>query len=107
VSNHVQDWNFDLRSYRKFFSKPEPSFEQISISKKIKRKRRSNSLTSHRSNNAKPQRIHHVRKVKIIDNYMSIAVKNSIDCYFWSISTLLCEISFTDQTKYSNKTLKE
>ena len=52
VSNHIQDWNFDLRSYRKFFSKPEPSFEQISISKKIKRKRRSNSLTSHRGNNA-------------------------------------------------------
>ena len=75
VSNHIQDWNFDLRSYRKFFSKPEPSFEQISISKKIKRKRRSNSLTSHRGNNAKPQRSHHVRKVKKIDYYMSIAIK--------------------------------
>ena len=45
MSNHIQDWKFDLRSYRKFFCKPEPSFEQINISKKIKRKRRRNSLT--------------------------------------------------------------
>ena len=104
VSNHIQDWKFDLRSYRKFFCKPEPSFEQINISKKIKRKGRRNSLTKSDTGviMQSPQRSQHVRKVKTINNNMSIASKK----FYWLLFLedkyiMLYEMSFTDHTKYS------